>query len=244
MNLIILAAGRGKRINNLTKKTPKPLISLKNGKKLLECLLDEAIQSKIFKKIIIVAGYKIDLINKFIEKYKKKFKHITVLLNPKFSNPSPITSILAAKNILKLDNFAIANADSFFEEGAFTKIKPVKNGFTLISYKKKDYNLDEMKVIFNKNNNIKFVGKNVSLNKTGAVSTGLFFVKSKKNINAFIKIITNPKAQKILYWHYLINELIKKGFVIKNKIINPFKWFELDNRKDLHKINYFLSNKE
>ena len=52
---IILAAGRGTRINKITKKSHKALIKI-NGKSLIEQIIRNFIKNKI-TKISIVTGY-------------------------------------------------------------------------------------------------------------------------------------------------------------------------------------------
>ena len=53
---IILSAGRGRRMGNLTKKIPKCLLRLQN-KTLIEILISKLRLNKI-KDILIVTGYK------------------------------------------------------------------------------------------------------------------------------------------------------------------------------------------
>jgi bifunctional UDP-N-acetylglucosamine pyrophosphorylase/glucosamine-1-phosphate N-acetyltransferase len=62
MQAVILAAGRGKRMNHLTKGTPKPLIKVA-GKNLIEHKLD-ALPSEI-DEVILVVGYLGDQIKNY-----------------------------------------------------------------------------------------------------------------------------------------------------------------------------------
>ena len=56
MQAIIMAAGKGSRLSELTQGNPKPFIEL-HGKKLIEYNL-EAVQKIGVKEIILVTGYK------------------------------------------------------------------------------------------------------------------------------------------------------------------------------------------
>ena len=60
MKAIILAAGRGSRLKNLTDERPKCLVEL-HGKALLDWQL-EALREAGIKKIGIVTGYKRELL--------------------------------------------------------------------------------------------------------------------------------------------------------------------------------------
>ena len=64
MQAIILAAGKGTRLKNLTKNIPKALINV-SGKTLLEYCLDFLNKNQV-KRIVIVVGYKSNLIEEFI----------------------------------------------------------------------------------------------------------------------------------------------------------------------------------
>lgn len=75
LTILILAGGKGERLLPLTKSIPKPLIKI-NKKEILSYVVDDLIRFK-FKKIIILTGYKYQLIEKFIKKKYKKFENIS-----------------------------------------------------------------------------------------------------------------------------------------------------------------------
>lgn len=60
MKAVILAAGRGSHLGDLTKDRPKPMIEL-GGKAILEYIL-QGVQTAGIKDVIIISGYKGDLI--------------------------------------------------------------------------------------------------------------------------------------------------------------------------------------
>jgi NDP-sugar pyrophosphorylase family protein len=70
MKAIILAAGKGTRMGDLTKDTPKPLLTI-NGKTLLEYKLD--VLPEGISEVVIVIGYLGEKIKSHLgEKYKNK----------------------------------------------------------------------------------------------------------------------------------------------------------------------------
>ena len=66
-NVLIFVGGYGKRLGNLTKKTPKPLLLI-NNKPFINYLLEKIIKIKP-KKIIFLCKYKN---SQFLLKYNKK----------------------------------------------------------------------------------------------------------------------------------------------------------------------------
>ena len=78
-NLMILAAGYGKRMKNLTESTPKPLLKI-NNKELLRHNIDFFINLGC-EKIIINTHYLYDKINNFIKQYYAN-KNIKLTFEP------------------------------------------------------------------------------------------------------------------------------------------------------------------
>lgn len=68
MQVVILAAGLGKRMQPLTEKMPKPLIPV-NGKPFLFYLMKN-LQKAGFNDFVIVANYKIEMIREFLKQYE------------------------------------------------------------------------------------------------------------------------------------------------------------------------------
>ena len=93
MILIILAAGRGKRLGVKTKKIPKCLLEI-NGKSLINYNNDFINK---FKKVIIITGYKDHLIKKNF----KKNKSISFIKNQKYLKTIWFIVYFVLINILK-----------------------------------------------------------------------------------------------------------------------------------------------
>jgi len=106
---VILAGGRGTRLKNLTKKKPKPLISIKNFI-FLDYLLWRICKFGL-SKVYILASYKS---NQFIKKYSKKKifnTRIEVVVEKKRKGTGG--ALYGIKNKIKND-FFLLNGDSFF----------------------------------------------------------------------------------------------------------------------------------
>ena len=88
MKAIILAAGKGSRLNSLTKNKPKCLVSL-FGKTILEWKL-EAFQKCGISDITVVRGYKGEMIN---------FKNLTYFDNPNVASTNMENIILCQRKI-------------------------------------------------------------------------------------------------------------------------------------------------
>lgn len=108
-NLMILAAGFGKRMENLTKKKPKSLLNI-NNRELLGHTIDFFFNLGC-NKIIINTHFLHDQINNFIKlNYLKK--KIEIIFEPKLLNTGG--GIKNALNILGPNNFLVTNSDIFW----------------------------------------------------------------------------------------------------------------------------------
>ena len=107
MRAIILAAGRGSRMNRLTEDRPKCLIEL-NGKTLLDRQIASLNQAGI-DQIGIVVGYKGDLINP---------KDILKFYNKRWNETNMVASLLCASEWLSEQTCIVCYSDIFYRKSA------------------------------------------------------------------------------------------------------------------------------
>ena len=120
MNAIILAAGKGERLQPLTNDKPKCLVEL-FGKSLLEWQI-EAFQSSGITDITIVSGYKSDLIN---------FPEITILKNEKYESTNMVETLFSAKEKM-LDSTIVSYGDIIFEKNVLESLINSPNDISVI----------------------------------------------------------------------------------------------------------------
>ena len=110
-NLMILAAGYGKRMRNLTQSKPKPLLKI-NNKELLRHNIDFFLNLGC-DQIVINTHFLHDHINNFVkENYSKK--NIKLIFEPTLLNTGG--GIKNALSILGVKNFLVTNADILWKE--------------------------------------------------------------------------------------------------------------------------------
>ena len=90
MKAIILAAGRGSRMRELTNERPKCLVELK-GKSLLDWQL-EALREAGIKKIAIVTGYKREML---------AYRGLVEFHNTRWAETQMVSSLACAAHWLK-----------------------------------------------------------------------------------------------------------------------------------------------
>ena len=119
MKAIILAAGRGLRLGELTKELPKPLIDV-NGKSIIERQISSFRKAGI-DEITIVTGYKKD---KFI------FEDVEYVFNPKYEEVEQAFSLMTARKQIS-GNVIISFGDTIFEDKIIEQILNTKNDIVI-----------------------------------------------------------------------------------------------------------------
>ncbi len=242
MQLVILSAGIGSRLKPLTNEKPKCLVEVAN-KPILGHQIDLFINNKNVEEILIVIGYKPDLVRSFIKNNYGGKQKIISIENKDFLTTNNMYSLFLTKNYMK-GKFLLINGDVILEP-------EIVNDF--LSYPYEDsiavdvglYFKESMKVI-KENEFLVDISKNVS--KEEAFGCSIDFYKfSDYGANVlFSKIddIILKRKQLNLWSEVAIKEILNqrvlkiKPFDIKGKY-----WFEIDDLEDLKNAEKTLSTK-
>ena len=122
MKAIILAAGRGSRMKDLTEERPKCLVELR-GKALLDWQL-EALRAAGITEIAIVTGYKQELLaNRGLVKFH----------NARWAETNMVSSLACADAWLQSEPCIVSYSDIFYDASAVESIMAV-NGSLAVTY--------------------------------------------------------------------------------------------------------------
>lgn len=235
MQLIILAAGLGRRLQPITLKKPKCLIKF-NGQTLISRLIEEFKNLKI-KRIVIVTGYQSKQIKKEVG------KNYIFVNNAKYATTNNFFSLWKARKFLDQDTI-ISFSDLIVSKKILKNIYRSKFGISVVVDKSQILE-GTMTVKVNKKNELEAIGKKNQIKPSGNF-IGISKIK-KENLDKF-KYFLNKfyKLKKNNYYTEIFNSLIKQGKKIN--VIEVKKkdlWVEIDDLNDLknakkkfnHKIN-------
>lgn len=233
MQILYLAAGKGKRIYKDIKKN-KCLIKI-NGKSIINRLIQNAINTQI-KKINIVVGFKKEKIISETKKY-----NINFIYNKQYRSTEMLYSlILAIKEID--DNLLISYADIIYEKSILKIILKQKSNFLtmpILTNWKKIWNIrsklisEDVESLKYKNNFLIEIGKKVFDEKeVQGQYMGILYIPKceREKVIKFYENKNNKKKQLTQF----INDYIKFS---KCKVIPINKlWYEFDDFQDV--INF------
>ena len=227
MKAVILAAGKGVRMGDLTKDIPKPLIKI-SGKPFLKFVI-EALQNAGYCDIIIVAGYKKDMIEKFLQDFSIKANivvqkeqlgtgHAVLLLK---ENIQEQFLLVPGDNLVFSDDLKkFSKEDDFVYVGAFEVENPEKYGVLVLD-----------------NGHIKEIIEKPATLVSNIINTGVY--KLTPDIFKKLELVTKSERGEIELTD-AINLLCRES---KVKTIPVQSWLDLGCPDDIEKISKALGEK-
>jgi len=173
MKALILAAGDGSRLGDLTKDKPKPLIQLL-GLSLIERVILTARQVGI-REFVIVVGYHSDKIKTILGDGERFGIRISYVENGEWQRENGV-SILKAKELLN-DKFILLMADHIFDQRILKGlINYVPKSSVVLAIDRREALPGDTKVL-EKDGKIVDIGKNIK--ESNCIDTGVFLCTPK-----------------------------------------------------------------
>ena len=229
MQFLVLASGKGNRLKKYTQKKPKCLVKISNYR-----IIDYIkINFKYFKEVIIVAGYKKNII-------KKEFIKQKIIINKIYYKSNMVHSLFCSKNFINSD-VIISYSDIIFSPEIIKKMIKIKKTHIPI-------NQSWLKIWLKRMNKKKVLedAETLKIKSKFVISLGdrLIDKLPKFQFMGLIRINLKDFNKLFIFYKSLKNKKIDMtrflDLAIKNKIISLsyFKtskfWFEIDNTNDLN----------
>lgn len=236
MQVLILAAGMGKRLGSLTKDNTKCMVKV-NGVTLIERLLAIVSRHPI-SRIIIVVGYKKVALKDYLgDKYKEI--PIVYIENEIYYNTNNIYSLYLAKKYLLEEDTLLLESDLIFDAKIVDRIMldPYPNIVTVAKYESwmdgTVVELDPNDKVSNFINKKSFLYqqkesyyKTVNIYKFGKEFSKGFYLPF---LEAYIQSLgSNSYYEEVLRVITLIDRTGLKALVVRDE-----KWYEIDDVQDL-----------
>ena len=237
MQAIILAAGMGKRLKELTKDNTKCMVKV-NGETLIDRLLGQLSQLDL-KRVIIVVGYKGDnLVSHIGDRYADRL-NIEYVVNPIYDKTNNIYSLALAKDKLIEDDTLLIESDLILDDRMFSLIieNPYPNLALVAKYQTwmdgTMVRIDEDNNIVNfvpkkafKYSDVDYYYKTVNLYK---FSKDFLTHKYVPFLDAYCAALGNNEYyEQVLRVICMLDNAELKALPITNE-----KWYEIDDVQDL-----------
>lgn len=236
MQAIILAAGMGRRLGELTEDNTKCMLEV-NGVRLIDrtlaCLKDVGIS-----RLILVVGYKAqNVINHVGNDYKGM--EIIYIENPKYDKTNNIYSLYLAKDYLLEEDTLLLESDLIYESSVIKQI--VNNDYpNLALVDKYESWMDGTVVTLSAENKIKnFISKNFfSYSDIDKYYKTVNIYKFSKTFSAtlyvpFLEAYSQALGNNEYYEQVLRVIALLDDAPLKALPLNGGKWYEIDDIQDL-----------
>ena len=236
MQAIILAAGMGKRLGELTKNNTKCMVEV-GGVKLIERAL-RILDKKSLSRIILVVGYQYENLTTFVNSLQLATP-IEYIVNDVYNRTNNIFSLSLAKEQMMQEDTLLLESDLIFEERLIDLLIEDKRD-TLALVDKFESWMDGTCIVVDENDNItdfipgkllkyhekEHYYKTVNIYKSGAEFSQNVYVPF---LEAYAKVMGNNE-----YYETVIKLILMLDKnTMKAKRLNGEMWYEIDDIQDL-----------
>ena len=253
MKAIIIAAGRGNRMKDLTANSPKCLLEI-NGKTIIQTQIDH-LRSLGISNISVVKGYLQE---------KICFPSLTYYFNDNYRQNNILESLFCAEEEL-CDDVIILYSDIIFEKRVVEKLIGSRHEISIVTDVKwtlnyvdrHDHPLEEAeKVIFDERFQVQKIGKNLKSNEGDVQGEFIGMMKLSGSGSNTMREYYHSCKQKyskgpfqrassfqLAYLTDIIQEMIDNS-VIVHCIPIENGWREIDTVEDFTKAKFFLKTQK
>jgi len=233
MKALILAAGIGQRLGELTSDIPKCLLPIDSSTTLLDYSL-QAIKDNGFTEVVFITGHAEDKLKKHIAnnwKHKLNFKFI---FNDKYSEFNNVYSAYLATDIWD-DETVLFNSDIIFHPDILKNlIQYSREGAQsyLVIHDKKILNAEDMKVKVNDKDEIKQINKGLDLQTSYGEYIGILALKGKERIKLLESLEKNVNEKRLnIYYEDALDHVLSEISVYPSSTEGKI-WTEVDTKED------------
>ena len=237
MQAIILAAGMGRRLGELTKENTKCMVPV-NGTRLIDRLLGQ-LSGLALNRVIIVVGYQGQKLIDYIgHRYDDQLK-IEFAENPVYDKTNNIYSLSIVKDQLQEDDTLLIESDLIFSNRFFPMIleNPYPNLALVAKYE--SWMDGTMVRLDDEQNIVNFISKEAfDYNDVASYYKTVNIYKFSKDflqqqyvpfLDAYTKAVGNNEYyENVLRIISLLNSHNMKALPVGNE-----KWYEIDDKQDL-----------
>lgn len=237
MQAIILAAGMGRRLGELTKNNTKCMVKV-NGETLIDRLLGQ-LSSHNLSRVVIVVGYEGEKLKRYIGTRFDHVLNIEYIENPVYDKTNNIYSLALAKKQMMEEDTLLIESDLIFDDKLFSLIleNPYPNLALVAKYE--PWMDGTMVRIDNDCNILDFVPKSTfNYNDVNSYYKTVNIYKLSKEFSTniyipFLEAYTKALGNNEYYEQVLRVITFLDKVELKALPIGDERWYEIDDVQDL-----------
>jgi L-glutamine-phosphate cytidylyltransferase len=235
LKAVVLAAGLGSRISEITKDIPKTMIEI-NGKCIFELILENLVENKIFNVVFII-GYREELLRPLLERSCSKLGvNLEIIVNERYATTNTMYSLWMARDVVK-SNFLYLHGDLIFSPEMLRKFINSSEGNSVLVDKKYPSDWEDAMKIISSNSSLKYMSKSITLNEMDGVAIGMYKFNQvgRDELYKVMKVLVDTGATQ--NWISEAINILSKKININLEISFLHDWADVDNLVDLESAN-------
>jgi L-glutamine-phosphate cytidylyltransferase len=231
MKAVILAAGRGTRIQGLTGGLPKCLLPF-GDKTILDFQLDSLFQVGVLEVAMVVGHAEREIVDHVARRHFERLPWITFISNPEFARTNNIYSLSLAKEWVGNDAFFCLNADVLFHPGIlFPALKAEDDLSIIVDW---EFREETTKVII-ENGRVVKLSKSVSREDYSGTFANIARFSSRGARRLFAKIESMLREGRVdQFFNDALGQLSAEGTKVGFTETEGLPWAEIDDANDFH----------
>ncbi len=236
MKAVILAAGLGSRISELTNSIPKAMIKI-SDKYIFQIIIDSLIIIGI-DELIIIVGYKSELLIQSVNKlYNNKNLKISFINNQEYASTNTMYSLWLARKELE-SPFVFFHGDLIFSYKMLVSFIDSNYPNAVLVDKRFPLDWDDAMKIIEHDNELQYMSKQITLNEMDGIAIGIY--KFDANGSKKLFEVISALIEKKVYSSWVseaINILSKHISIGIDYNKDNYAWTDVDNLKGLEMGN-------
>jgi choline kinase len=231
MKAVILAAGRGTRIQELTHGLPKCLLPF-GDKAILDFQLDSLFLAGISDVAIVVGHLEAEIVDHVAKHHVEKLPGITFISNPEFARTNNIYSLSLAREWVGEDAFVCLNADVLFHPGILLSALKTHDDLSIVV--DWEFREETTKVIIQGQRVVR-LSKSVSRADCSGTFVNIALFSSRGGRRLFGKIESMLREGRVdQFFNDALGQLSAEGTRVGFTETEGLPWAEIDDASDFH----------
>lgn len=232
MIAVILAAGRGTRLEVITRNKPKCLVHV-NGRSILDRQIEALLCLDVIEQVVVLCGYRADQIKSHIANHYRGESRLIAVENKDFASTNNMYSLFLAREYIAGRDLILMNADVVFDPAIVRDLSASQHSSICVDVGA--YAQESMKVVRD-GNRLVSISKAIAQNLAFGVSMDVYrFTPADTDILLrAMSVIVEEHSNRNEWTELALDRLMAKGtlemqaFDIQRRI-----WYEIDNLEDL-----------
>lgn len=237
--VVILWAGKGRRIQGEYNGMHKSLISL-NGEKLITRLLRNILNAGC-KDIVPILGYQSDILLNEINGMNG-FSTIIPVINPEYDKTNNLYSLMQAESVLSGEEFVVVNGDMVFDYRILNKMLEFEGNAVGTDNNDYGYQIDSPRLLI-RDDRIYDLGRHRTIEESQGYAIGMYKFSSDFSEEYFKlgreMIKENPNAG---YHDPLLRAFDR--VVVRPCYTEKYLWMDIDEKGDVARAEKMLTDIE